>query len=453
MHILKALRVRGVFALIATIAVVSLATAGPLWAVEPEDDTLLNIYRQVDRQVISPPLEPAHSAPTTPGDMEFPELSPATRPQAPAEWQPPQVTTTRRSVPLSEALNPPALSEGVRMASDPRQVPVLAVIDTDSDTLDPAALLTLTQLVWSEVQRVGRTRLLELNTTRHILARNDMTPSDPYRPSPSRHQMATVLSADFLVLGDVNHVENTFVIEMVLYSASSNSILNSVVEFSNEGFDGLVRRVPEMVQRLLGVLPQVRSTRAPGGAATAAKQGAMGQELKELRLENDRLRRRVMQLQQALALGSHAAPTPVPESPMGEVRSLAQPIRPEIVTAEATPSLLELPPVRGGFRKEAVTKKQWVREAPAPTPTPVIVTEAHRTEAPTVKNTPAARPTSPPRPTPTHAARARRDARDDTRHGDAASEAAADRDDNAGGRRLGDGIGQRGGQGAGARVL
>lgn len=358
-----------------------LAMPGPVaHAQSAADSPLLEPFRRLDSEIAT------ENMPSQPS----PQRPPQTTLDA-VDWTPPEIPSpqmpARRNLSPAEALNPPALTQQTNRtpATDPRQVPVLAVIDLESDTVDPSALLTLTQAVWVEAQRAQRTRMLELDTTRHVLARHNLTPSDPYRPPPSRHQLAAVLNADYLILGEVDRYEKTYYANLWIYSASSNSLLKSATEISQGGFPDLLDKFPDNVQALMNALPAIGA--AGNAAASPVASQPLSQpvrmlqkELEQLRLENDRLRARLAQLGQHDLPNLATTPTPMPQP-----EASAMPISPVRVDTE-------LPPVKSD-RKRPVRKKARLR--PDPTPTALVVAEATQPTA-IPSPAPTARPTASP---------------------------------------------------------
>jgi tetratricopeptide (TPR) repeat protein len=289
------------------------------------------------------------------------------------------------------------------------EIPVAAVIDLETQTLDPRTAPAISQVVWNEFQRGQRTRLLELTASRRILASHGLSGTDPYRLPPSRHQMAAVLQAQYLILGNVEHIEGTYVIELMLYSALSNSIVLSAAATATGDFNELLRQIPSLAEALQrAIVSPVPS--GPGGrllptshaGASPTRVEALAREIEQLRLENDRLREENRALH--VRLGDPVAKAAVMGTDSGEAAARALP-----------------PPKKAPKRAERMKSKP---STPGPAPAPVSSATGSAPEpsakvmptpepTPTPQPMPAATPTpSPeprPRPTPIAGAEPRRD--------------------------------------------
>jgi tetratricopeptide (TPR) repeat protein len=265
------------------------------------------------------------------------------------------------------------------------QIPICSIIDIESDTMDPAERATLSQAVWNEFRRTQHTRLQELSVTRRILSKKNLTPTDPYRPAPSRQQIAAALQADYLIIGNANVAGNVCVMELMLYHAASNSIHFSKALYSKTGLEGLLPQVPEAIGEMQRRIPRIllnmgQNRIVPVGtepSMASTPDEALKREIAQLRLENDHLRE-MSRNGKSRARSSYAPATLEKPSAYREASALAQP--------------------RSSHKKKATMKNRAARPIPTPTRKPKPATPTPEpTEAPTPE--PTATPV-PPEPTP-----------------------------------------------------
>lgn len=243
-------------------------------------------------------------------------------------------------------------SGGAEMVHRTEDIPLCAVIDLKTDTLEPDGVKTLSQLIWNALERAGRCRLMRLDSSRLILARRDLTPTDPYRAPPTRAQMADALNADFLLVGNVNKFADVYVLELQLYSKSADAVLKSENTTLRGDFGALLEKADPMVQELIKLIPKKRLVPAAHGKSAApddpfaasedgmsSREKILSREIAMLRMENDRLRK---QLRGGAPEKAEANNADAAQKDAGRIRA---------------DGLRELEPVQGPRRKMPVSKK------------------------------------------------------------------------------------------------
>lgn len=317
---------------------------------------------------------------------------------------------------------PPPAATSVAPSATPyvERAPLSAVLDLDAGrNVDSATADALTLALWNEVQRPQRVHLQTIEATRHVLARQGLTPSDPYKTPPPLTRLSEALDADYLFLGNVDQAEGVWLLEVLLYSAATNSLVRSQAARSPGRFEGLLDQMPAMVRNLLEAVParvmaktEVRAAPgAPGGldargtgahaenasgpSEVAPYSATLEEELQQLRRENARL---------------------------NGLRGLGTGASTPLANTTSPPSTLEgsgetLPPVRYGNKEASRTKNILAKAppaeptpvaasadwpAPTPEPTPVAASPAVRTPAASepIPNTPATAGTPAPAVTP-----------------------------------------------------
>ncbi|MFW6286378.1 MAG: hypothetical protein ACOC29_00410 [Candidatus Sumerlaeota bacterium] len=326
-------------------------------------------------------------------------------PNAPEPWGESDVPTTpstRR--PLSPGFSPdsPRLHQSDAQTSPPsappaQGAPVASVltIESESRTVPPDVLSVLTQVVWNEFQRTRHTRLQRLRYTRHVLSQYDLTPSDPYKVPPSPRQIAEALNADYLVMGSADKIENIHLMELFLYDARANRIIDSRAARSSQGYQDLLQQVPDIVRDLQESIPAFKDRdSADTGKESTASRGDddVTDRLRALEMENARLR-------EALMNSTHR------QENMAERLDESDPgatVTPEPYVPE------ELPPARGGNKMRQ--RKKFPGEVEANSPAdyygaqaasaPSESTSPPSTPEPTPRATPEPTPEATPEPTP-----------------------------------------------------
>ncbi|MBN1866393.1 hypothetical protein JW916_03780 [Candidatus Sumerlaeota bacterium] len=343
-------------------------------------------YRALDRLVLEgpdaglgDPFAPA-AVPPSPEHLAIPEIPSAAWEDGGAAA--PLEPVGAETLPLDPAASgePPRGIPSASPAPSSRivrlldQIPSCAVIDLESETLTPAETAAVTQVVWNEVQRAGRARLADLSATRHLLAERDLTPSDPYRMPPSWLRLADALSADYLVMGNVNRFGKTYVNELLLYSASSNSIVRSRASQSDAGFDGLLREIPAMAHDAMNAVPlrvlaTDRSRTSEPDRPSRLK--TMVREIEQLRAENDRQHKQIEELQSLLEKSGAA----MPETRTSSIVPAAQP---RYGNKSAKRMKAYRPPTRAAQPEPPEPKAVSTPEATLTEPPPPAIEPAHR---------------------------------------------------------------------------
>ena len=197
-----------------------------------------------------PPLEIKATPAPAPKNLAAADPKPR---QTPLALQPDKIETPSATpTPLAVENAPTDLRE--KQLAENRTL--VAVIDLDTDTLDPKIVATVTQCIWNEVQRTQHTLLLEIKAARRILSDNDLTPTDPYRPYPSKRKMARALQSDYLVYGNLNGTANNLILELSLYGAQKNSIVQSKAARTTKGLEDLLQQIPAIVRELQKAIPE-----------------------------------------------------------------------------------------------------------------------------------------------------------------------------------------------------
>ncbi|NQU42630.1 hypothetical protein HQ520_05050, partial [bacterium] len=301
----------------------------------------------------------------------------------------PDFETSRQPAPARPSTRQaasPAAPLPVERVGSVDEIPLLTVIDLETNTLEPSETGVVTQVVWNAIQRAGHARLMRLQGSRQLLAEQDLTPSDPYRPPPPRDAVARALHADYLILGNVNRFQGAYALDLILYSAVLDSIVHSATVVTDEGGKFLLEKeIPAAVADLLRAVPR----RALGPVSRDSRNGPsvppglLGREVEQLRLENERLREQLRRME---------GPSTGFEPSTG---------------AELNEDLPQLNPVQYGDKKYKTPGKTPIHIGeyePEPDPSPESE-ESHVTmvaEAHTPTPEPTARPTPEPTPEPAH---------------------------------------------------
>ena len=334
------------------------------------------------------------------------------------------IRNPQSSTPPTPAGQPPAPAETIERVSSADLIPLVAVIDLETDTLPPSQAEAATTQVWNGGQKAGRTRLVRLPASRHVLSVCNLTPTDPYRPPPSRRQMAEALQADYLIVGNVNRLEDAYVLELLLYNTALDSITRGRNAVTNTGLAGLLNKIPAMVEdllkavpyRALAAIPEVshgtRDVSADSGGKSI-REKLLEREVEQLRLENDRLQRQLAALGQAPQSGgpdvaaagpddtgqpgsTGPAATPQEESQVREGHKRPTGVKVSVVAKRSPVVPKEVPGAPPSTTGERPTPQ------PAPTPAGPRAEEPSATPKPTpVAGSVAPQPTPAPEPTPT----------------------------------------------------
>jgi tetratricopeptide (TPR) repeat protein len=415
-------------------------------AQSPLDDPALSEYREIERLHLSEEARPApdatrvgHSdvlpvlpAPTAPDPISLPESLDASRTVtaieeaklAKRDAKADIALSDREAKPAGESDERPALAEApaaseatvprlvtqvdgedVEWVDETDQIPLCVVLDLKTDTMRSAAISTLSQLIWNTAQRAGRSRLMKMDSSRLILARNNLTPTDPYRTPPTNGRVAAALKADYLILGNINQFEGAYVMELQLFSAQTDRTVRSLSATVGGSFDELLKRTPEMVETLVGLIPRkALLPKAPGldGGTGDAPDGLFARELAQLRVENDRLMRRVRELEGLLGLAPSRSEIPPADNPalggFAPVFPITSPVRGEMAKKPVAMKQ-RIAPSGVGAEPESTDTSFTIPvglEPPLPTPTPAPL----GTPVPTSSPVPLGTPVPTPSPTP-----------------------------------------------------
>lgn len=217
---------------------------------------------------------------------------------------------------------PAAAATPSAAAAAPR-LPVLAIVEFDSDTASTAELRAMSAAFHTELSKYTQFALLPLETTRARLEAAGFLPHDPYSPPPARSALANAAGATYLIMGTLNRVGEAFTLQTQLYSVRVDSVLKTDARFAEGGLPAILAQAGDSVTLLLGAVPpEPAAARAPatggaapgfapaGAAAPAAKMpalepismtaGAPDSPLTAARQEIAALRRQIKSLQTEL---------------------------------------------------------------------------------------------------------------------------------------------------------
>ncbi len=303
-------------------------------------------------------------------------LKPAQAPppqSASSQWVAPVPIPADTPVKTRPAPQPPvAAQQGAAPLPRP-DLPTLALLDFESDSLAPAETMALSQSLWFELLRPTEYGLLPRNETRRWLIANDLYPYMPYQAEVTLGRVVAALKADYLLTGRVDRIGSGYNVALQLTGRDGQPVLKKTGQFS--GGSG---------QLLVGVLqfgPDIRSAVLKGRPA-AAPTPISGARTKM----KVRVRRAPVQ--------EHVGGTE-PEKPAAVEAPPTQTIKPAAAAAATTSTAAAPLPAAAATPTPAKT----------PTPAPTVTPTPAPTAPPktlTLKVTPA----NSPRPTPTSAPKA-----------------------------------------------
>ena len=390
-------------------------------AVPISEDPAFADYQNMDRLALSPVTQPTPTPTPTPtrqrASISLPDIgAKPTRGKPPTSSSPLQLkgvpSAPGRQLDLSPLPPRPAPVEELSLSLYPTpepefvgskdEIPICAQIDLEGETLKSQEMVLLSQTVWNEMQRSQRTRLLTPKYTRSALAERGMTPGAPYGIPPSRRQMAKALNVDYLILGNVNGVGKTYVMELMLYDAARDSVCRSQAASSAAGLGGLLREIPRMVGALQSAMPRkilrprLDNVPAPtiGGSqqvSPADRDSLLSREIREARLENDRLRQELAALKGQGGRGEKTRSPETSQTPSEKGPLLSSEEKGAAKTGKARVSAAQ------SKTKKQASKAARATVAPTvtPTPSPTTPTESRPGEgAPPAKES-ATSPSTP----------------------------------------------------------
>ena len=103
--------------------------------------------------------------------------------------------------------------------------PILAILDFDTDTLESPQIKALSQALWTSVHHLGDINMLPRESTRNWLISNDLHPFMPYQDNVPLDQIIDFLNVDYLLLGRINRLEESFLLELNLLTAPAGRAL------------------------------------------------------------------------------------------------------------------------------------------------------------------------------------------------------------------------------------
>ncbi|MBN1515496.1 hypothetical protein JXA32_02895 [Candidatus Sumerlaeota bacterium] len=169
----------------------------------------------------------------------------------------------------------------------------IAVIDFYSDTLRNRDLNSISQVTWDLVFNTHRYRLVTRDNVIKILTEKNMLPSDPYAPKLQPAAVAEALNADFLFVGNINKIDNTYALSLHVWSARANKVLDSrsllyddlgkITQELPNALEGMLSKVDDYRAKVTGPAPTrhpATADAASESASTAMSDGAANADLK-----------------------------------------------------------------------------------------------------------------------------------------------------------------------------
>lgn len=348
------------------------------------------------------------AAPSAIGYEDTGSIGGGLAPRAAAPYTPPRPAAPILFVPGSRHVGVGPVLQRVAPSADGKalmttRIPSCAVLDlSGSPSLLINDTIALTQVLWNEVRRTRFWRLQRLEYTRRDLSTRGLTPNDPYRMPPSHNLIATVLDVDYLVFGNVNQLNDVCVLELMIYSAASDSIVRSVPAKSTTGYRSLVEAAPDMVRDLQKDIPKWIAVKKP--VPTATPEGIdltlLKKELAELRTENEALREKLQQAGLDTNVAVVKENTPVVSPTPAKIDKLPPPSSNIKYKNPGVKKVIGKTPTPKVHTPEpTATPKPTAK--PTRTPTPKITITPVPTKAPIVQKTPSPTATPTPAPEPT----------------------------------------------------
>jgi hypothetical protein len=111
------------------------------------------------------------------------------------------------------------------LARTPAAPPIVVVLDFETNTLTVGEVEALTEALWGQLNLTGAVRLLPRQATRRWLIANDLHPFMPYGQHPPVPRVIERLRGQYMVTGTIDRVENTYALELAVWSATSEAPL------------------------------------------------------------------------------------------------------------------------------------------------------------------------------------------------------------------------------------
>jgi hypothetical protein len=103
--------------------------------------------------------------------------------------------------------------------------PVMAILDFNTDTLDTPDIKALSHTLWTQVYSRGGIDMLPREPTRNWLISHDLHPYMPYQDRVPPDRILETLAVDYLLLGTINQLEESFTLDLSLYTAPDGRAL------------------------------------------------------------------------------------------------------------------------------------------------------------------------------------------------------------------------------------
>ena len=131
-----------------------------------------------------------------------------------------------------------------------RKLPVVALLDFETSTLNVGEVKAISQAIWARLRKRGDLAMLPREATRRLLIRVDLHPFTPYRTELNLQPVVTALNADYLVFGFADKVSSTYLIDYSIYSARLGKLVMQDAQMRRMDLDRLVSEVGVMAQEM-----------------------------------------------------------------------------------------------------------------------------------------------------------------------------------------------------------
>lgn len=180
-------------------------------------------------------------------------------------------------------------------AQDNARLPIVAVLDFETNTLKQSEADAFSQAVWSEFSHDALTRVWERRWVRQFLLSRDLYPGRPYGRPIALSEVAEATNSDYVVSGSVDQVGNSNVVHYALYSARLGSTFLKDTHYGRGTIEDLFHSIPEIISALIEQMKDVES-----GAYQAAS-NARRREIEDIAAARARDRERAEQAERSRA--------------------------------------------------------------------------------------------------------------------------------------------------------
>ncbi|MBN1478426.1 hypothetical protein JXA47_16860 [Candidatus Sumerlaeota bacterium] len=146
---------------------------------------------------------------------------------------------------------PPPLPPRVAEPPAPRAKPLLIMLDLTPNGVDREAANVISQRLWNELFRSSEFLMIPRDVTRRLLAERHLAVEDPFHPSLSMQRVGEVLTADYLVFGEVGRIGETYAIDVNLLDVDDGQVTGAGSLTVTGGLEDLLPRIPTLTREIL----------------------------------------------------------------------------------------------------------------------------------------------------------------------------------------------------------